>query len=202
MFFDRWKTESRLMASINFNRYITMKKLQLIKTSLFALGLISGSVMAATQGSLGTNSTGTLDITVDINDLVQVSNLSDLALGTFNGGGADLIATDTFCVYRNGAGTFDITMSGDGGSSAFTLTDGSNTVPYAVDFTNIPAATITAMTTNVVLGGQANANTSDTTCSAGGTDNVSVTVTVANADLASAPAGTYGGTLTMVVAPE
>lgn len=177
-----------------------MKKLQLIKTSLFALGLISGSVMAATQGSLGTDSTGTLDITVDINDLVQVSNLTDLVLGTFNGGGADLSDSDTFCVYRNGAGTFDITMTGDGGSSAFTLTDGTNTVPYAVDFTNIPAASTTAMTTNVALGGQANANTSSTTC--GGTDNVSVTVTVASGDLASAPAGTYGGTLTMVVAPE
>ena len=47
-----------------------MKKLQLVKTSLLALGLISGSVMAATQGSLGTDSTGTVDITVDINDLV------------------------------------------------------------------------------------------------------------------------------------
>lgn len=180
-----------------------MKKLQLIKTSLFALGLISGSVMAATQGTLGTDSTGTVIITVDINDLVQVSNLTDIGLGTFNGGGTDLSGTDAFCVYRNGGGTFDITMSGSGGSSAFTLTDGSNTVPYSVDFTNIPAATTTAMTTNVLLGGQQNANTSSTTCSgAGDSDNVSVTVTVTSGDLASAPAGTYGGTLTMVVSPE
>jgi len=181
-----------------------MKKLQLIKTSLFALGLISGSVMAATQGSLGTNSTGTLDITVDINDLVRVSNLDDLDLGIFNGGSSDLSATDTFCVYRNGAGTFDIVMSGNGSSSAFTLTDGTNTIPYSVDFTNIPAATTTSMTTNILVSGQQNANTSSTTCSgAGDSDNVSVTVTVANNDLAAAPAGiNYAGTLTIVVSPE
>ncbi len=176
-----------------------MKKLQLVKTSLFALGLISGSVMAATQGSLGTDSTGDLEITLDIDDLVQVSNLDDLYLGTFDGT-ADLSDTDTFCIYRNGAGTFDITMSGDGGSSAFTLTDipALNTVPYTVDFTN--AATTTTMATNVALGGQANANTTSTTC--GGTDNVSITVTVATADLASVPAGFYSGTLTMIVSPD
>ncbi len=180
-----------------------MKKLQLIKTSLFALGLLSGSAMAATQGSLGTNSTGSLDITVDINSLVQVTNLTDLGLGTFNGGGTDLSATDTFCVYRNGAGTFDITMSGSGAANAFTLTDSTNTIPYSVDFTNIPAAATTAMTTGVLLGGQQNANTSSTTCSgAGDSDNVSVTVTVTSANLAASPAGAYGGTLTMVVSPE
>jgi hypothetical protein len=180
-----------------------MNKLQLIKTSLFALGLLSGSAIAAIQGSLGINSTGSLDINVDINDLVQVTNLDDLSLGIFNGGGADLSATDTFCIYRNGVGTFDITMSGSGAASAFTLIDGTNTVPYSVDFTNIPAAATTAMTTGALLGGQQNANTSSTTCSGvGDSDNVSVTVTVTSGNLASAPAGAYGGTLTMVVSPE
>lgn len=175
-----------------------MKKLNLVKTSLFALGLASGSVMAATQGTLGTSSTGDLDITLDIQALVQVNNLDDLDLGSFSGGATDLTGTDTFCVYRNGGGNFDIVMTGDGAASAFTLTDGSSTLPYAVDFTN--AATTTAMTTNTLLAGQANADTTSTTCAGG--DNMSVTVTVAAGDLSAAPAGTYGGTLTMTVSPE
>jgi len=175
-----------------------MKKIQLIKTSLVALGLLSGSVIAATQGTLGATSTGDLTITLDIANLVRVSNLNDINLGTFAGGGGGLAGTDTFCVYRNGAGNYNINMTGDGTANAFTLANGANTVPYTVDFVN--GATTTAMNTGTGLAGQTGANTVSDTCA--GVDNVSVNISVSNADLSSSPAGTYSGVLTMVVAPE
>lgn len=177
-----------------------MKHARLIKTSIFALGVASASVMAATQGALGPTSTGDLIISLDIDPLVRVSNLGDIALGNFNGGAGDLTGADSFCVYRNGAGNYNINMTGSGTANAFTLTDsGANTLPYSVDFVNGSA---TAMTTGASLTGQTGANTTSDTCGGGANDNVSVNVTVANADLASAPAGTYSGTLTIVVAPE
>jgi len=175
-----------------------MKKLQLIKTSIVALGLLSGSVIAANDGSLGVTSTGDLTITLDIANLVRVSNLNDINLGIYAGGGAGLAGADTFCVYRNGAGNYNINMTGDGTASAFTLANGANTVAYSVDFVN--GATTTGMATGTALAGQTGANTVSDTC--GGADNVSVNVAVSNAALASAPAGNYSGVLTMVVAPE
>jgi len=175
-----------------------MKKLQLIKTSIVALGLLSGSVMAANNGSLGATSTGDLTITLDIASLVRVSNLNDINLGTFAGGAGNLAGSDTFCVYRNGTGNYNINMIGDGAASAFTLANGADTVAYSVDFVN--GATTTPMATGTALAGQTGANTTSDTC--GGVDNVSVNVAVSNAALASAPAGTYSGVLTMVVAPE
>lgn len=174
-----------------------MKYAQLIKTSLFALTFSSASVMAATQGLLGPTSTGTLDINLDINNLVMVSNLGDINLGTYSGTG-NLTGSDSFCVYRNGAGNYNITMNGSGGSGAYLLNDGgTNNLPYTVSFTNGSANSMTAST---ALTAQANANTTSTTC--GGSDNVSVGVTVTNASLAAAPAGTYTGSLTVIVAPE
>ncbi len=170
---------------------------QLVKTSLFALTLSSASVMAATQGLLGTSSTGTIDINLDIDPLVMVSNLGDINLGTYSGAG-NLTGTDTFCVYRNGAGNYNITMNGSGAADAYLLNDGgTNNLAYTVSFTNGSA---NAMTTLTPLAAQTGANTTSTNC--GGTDNVSVGVTVANAALAAAPAGTYTGSLTIIVAPE
>ena len=173
-----------------------MKYSRLVKTTLFALGVASSSVMAATQGTLGTTSTGTLDITLDIDNLMRVSNLDDINLGTYAGAG-NLTGSDSFCVYRNGAGNYAITMTGSGAANAFTLANGGNTLPYTVEFVN---GGNNAMTTGAALTGQAGANTTSDTC--GGTDNVSVNVAVDNADLAAAPAGNYTGTLTIVVAPE
>ncbi|MCW9015528.1 MAG: hypothetical protein OQJ89_01045, partial [Kangiellaceae bacterium] len=73
-----------------------MKYSRLVKTTLFALGVASSSVMAATQGTLGTTSTGTLDITLDIDNLMRVSNLDDINLGTYAGAG-NLTGSDAFC---------------------------------------------------------------------------------------------------------
>ena len=176
-----------------------MKNTKFLKTALIALGMTSTAVMAATQGDLDTTSTGDLVISLDIDDLVRVNNLDDIDLGTFAGGAGDLTGSDSFCVYRNGLDGFNITMTGDGAASAFELTDGTNTLPYAVEFVNGSAQ---AITTGSTLTGQTGAFTANDTCDNGTSNNVAVNITVANGDLATVPAGSYAGTLTMVVAPE
>jgi hypothetical protein len=183
--------------SLYENKGNKMKYAQLIKTSLFALGMTSATVMAATQGTLGPTSTGTINLTLDIDPLVMVSNLGDINLGTFSGAG-NLTGNDAFCVYRNGAGNYNITMNGNGTASAYTLASGGNTLAYTVDFNN---GGLNAMTATTPLAAQTGADTVDTDCLTNG-DNVSVGITVSNAALAAAPAGTYIGVLTMVVAPE
>ena len=172
-------------------------KLSTIKVVLLSLGMSFGTAYAANQGTLGATSTGDLNINATVPDLILISALSDINLGTFTGT-ADLTGAATPCVYRNGAGTYQITISGDGAASAFTLTDGSNTVPYSVTYNDGGGAT--AVATTVVLTTQNNADTTSTTC--GGGSNATVDVTVATADLAAMPASAYAGTMTLVVAPE
>ncbi|MDH5434830.1 MAG: hypothetical protein OEY19_12875 [Gammaproteobacteria bacterium] len=181
-----------------------MKSVKFIKGSLIALGLASSSVMAV-DGTLGATSTGSVLITLDISPLVQVTNLDDITLTPFVGGAADLTGSDSFCVYsNNGTGNYNITMSGDAGN--FTLANGASTIPYSVDFVN-GATTSNALHGQPILG-QTGANTVDQNCGAvpdginPTNGNVSMSITVANAAAAAAPAGIYTGTLTVVVAPE
>jgi hypothetical protein len=175
-----------------------MKYANLVKSSLFALTLSSATVMAATQGTLGPNSTGTLNIELDIDPLVMVSNLGNIDLGNYSGAG-NLTGSDSFCIYRNSTGPYGITMTGSGAGNAFLLSDGSNNLAYTVSFTN---ASANPMTAGSLLTAQTGANTTSTDCSAGTANNVSVGITVDNAALSSAPAGTYLGVLTILVAVE
>jgi hypothetical protein len=159
----------------------------------------AGNAFAATQGSLGATSQGTLDITLTIDPLVQISALDDIALGTYAGGG-DMTSADDLCVYSNNGG-YDITATGNGAGQAFELTGTSSaTIPYTVEWaTSAGAGSGTALTTAVALAGQGG---TFSTPDCGGVDNAQVIVTVADADLASAPSDSYTGVLTLLVAPQ
>lgn len=163
----------------------------------FAAAMASGA-MAATQGTPGFTSTGSLVITVDVNDEVQISNLADINLGAFTG--SDLTDSSPACIYRNGlVSTYQITGTGSGAANAFTLTDGTNTVAYSVDYTTVANGT-NAMTSGSALLAQDGAD-NDTGCANTG-DNGTIAVTVTAANAAALPASTYTGTLTLVVAPN
>lgn len=161
-----------------------------------AAALLTGSAFAASQGSIGATSTGSIDINAVIPGLIQISNLDDIDLGTWSGSG-DMTGNDNNCVWSTTRG-YNLTATGSGASDAFTITDGSNTIAYAVAWDDVDT-TDQAVTTGSALSGQA---TDALTTNCAGGDTANVTVTVAEADAAAAPAGTYSGTLTLVVAPE
>ncbi|MEM6638801.1 MAG: hypothetical protein AAF610_02775 [Pseudomonadota bacterium] len=161
-----------------------------------AMGLGS-TALAATDGAVGFNSTGTVDITLAVNDEVRISNLTDINLGVF--AGADAVGSTAACVYRNGTGAYRITATGSGAGGAFSLTDGTNSVNYAVEFDDGTGSL--AMGTATPLIGRTGADPASATCATTG-NNATVTTTVAAADGAALPAGTYTGTLTLLVAPE
>jgi hypothetical protein len=81
--------------------------------------LAAGNAFAATQGDLGPTSEGSLNITLTIDALVQISALDDIALGPYTGGG-NLTGADNLCVYSNNGG-YDITATGNGNGGAFEL---------------------------------------------------------------------------------
>jgi hypothetical protein len=160
--------------------------------------LAAGNAFAATQGTLGATSQGTLDITLTIDPLVQISALDNIALGTYTGGG-NMTGADNLCVYSNSGG-YHITATGNGTGGAFELIGTTVNLPYTVEWaTSAGAGSGTAMTAGATLAGQSG---TFTTPDCGASDNAQVIVTVDSNDLASAPTGNYTGILTLLVAPQ
>lgn len=173
--------------------------------STAAKGLVTGGIavmiaansFAATDGTVGATSEGTLEISLNIADEVRISNLVDIDLGQFSG--ADLTGSSPACVYRSGTGNYEITGSGSGAGGAFTLADGATTVAYSVDYTDDAGAE--TLTAGFALANQTGGDPAETDCATNG-DTGLVEVTVLETDMAGLTAGAYAGTLTLIVAPQ
>lgn len=156
---------------------------------------------AATDGTVGATSTGTAEINVSIPQLIKISGLADLNFGTYSGSG-DLDLNENVVVAGNDSSaspTYRVTASGSGASSAFTVSNGTETLPYRVFFNDqagIAGTTETAATTP--LTNQGGIHTSLGT----NTENANYRVLFAETALQNAAAGAYTGTLTLVVEPE
>lgn len=147
------------------------------------------------NGSETRTSNFTVDVTVP--DLVRISQMDDIGLGTFDGIN-DAVGTDSICVYRNDAsGAYAITATGDGAGSAFELADGGNVLPYQVEYDD--GTGFVLMSAGGMPLNRANADPGAVDC--GGASNAQVRVTVFATDMDVAPVGNYGGTLTLLISP-
>ena len=174
-------------------------------TSKIVIGLallfLPATAMAASDGTLGATSTGTADISVTIPPLIQISNMADIAFGSYSGTG-DLNGNQDVCIYTNlAAGTYVVTATGSGAANAFTVTDGSNTIAYNVYFNDTTGTTgEVQLSTGSQSAQQSGANTSSATC--GGGDAANYHIEMLETNLQTAPAASYTGTLTLVVEPN
>lgn len=163
---------------------------------------VPAAAVAANQGTLGATSTGSVDISATVPGRVQISGLSDVAFGTVDPTVAASNAQNV-CVWSNTSGRgYTVTGTGSGTGSAFTLTDGSNDLAYAVEWADSSGqASGTALTPAAALAGLSSAAVNPT-CSAGPASSASLIVRMTATDLQAAVAGSYTGTLTLVVAPQ
>lgn len=174
-----------------------MNTMKTMKLGLLAGALaVSSTAFSANDGTLGATSQGDFEIIVALQDLVQISRLDDLNFGTYAGTGA-LNGAENFCVYRNGTGAYQATLTGDGTSNAFTIASGGNTMPYTVTYDDGSGAV--AATTGTVITGQSGSSTS---IDCGSSDNTTVNISIAESVLQASPTGTYQGTLTILIGPE
>lgn len=158
---------------------------------------------AATQGSLGATSTGSLSVSVSVPNRVQISGLTDVAFTNQDPSVAASNAQNV-CVWSNTSTRgYNVTASGSGASGAFTLANAALTVPYSVEWAaSSGAASGTALATGTALTGLTSTAT-NATCSAGPASTASLIVKIAASNLQSMQASTsYTGTLTLLVAPE
>lgn len=177
-----------------------MKLKQFLPALAAGSALLSGGVMAASDGTLGVDtgagatSTGSSVITLTVPDLIKISNLDNIGM-SFDG--TDYVGSDDVCVYRNVTGEYSVTAtSANGGAGTFLLDDGgTSTVEYSVDWAG------TALTESSASGVLADADQTSVSC--GGTPNIAVTVTATETDVAAATAtGAHTDTLSLMVTAE
>ena len=165
--------------------------------------LVPGQCLAATQGSLGSTSTGSVSIGASVPNRVELSGLGDVAFTNQDPAVAASNAQNV-CVWSNTSTRgYNVTASGSGAANAFTLSNGAATVPYSVQWSGTSGQTSgTALLTGTALTGLTSTATNPT-CSAGPSSSASLVIGIAATDLQSMQAATtYNGTLTLVVAPE
>jgi hypothetical protein len=132
---------------------------------------------------------------------VLISGLSDLQLGSWSGFG-DLEGSDEHCVFARPGGRFAIAASGTGSGGAFVLQNGPGTLPFRVDYDD--GSGWSQLDPGVPLAGQRGEPNlvQFARCLIGLRSPERVRVRVLAQDLAAAVAGGYGGSLTLLIAPE
>lgn len=190
--------------SRGFTRMIYSNLGRRLSTALMAAAALTGTAQAATDGTLGPTSTGTVTINASVAGRVQISGLRDVSFTNVDPSVAQSDAQNV-CVWSNTSGRkYNITATGSGAAGAFTLASGALTpVPYSVQWAQTTGQTSgTALSTGTALVNQASLALAPT-CASGPTSSASLIVNMAAADLQTMQASaTYTGTLTLVVAPE
>ncbi len=171
--------------------------MKLFRVAMIAsLATLSGSVMAASDGNLGGTSEGTSIIQISKDNVVQITMLDDINLGTHGNLTATATGDDDVCVFSS-TGGYNITITSANGS--FDLDDANTTtdIPYSVVWT-AGASTATAVYATAMTGMLGNSTATD--CN--GVTNANFEVSVTAADFNAADPGSYTDTLTLLVTPE
>jgi hypothetical protein len=174
-----------------------------LSAACIAAVLMDSSASAATQGSLGATSTGTVVINASVPNRVELSGLADVTFLNQDPAIAALNAQNV-CVWSNTSTKgYNVTATGSGVANAFTLANGALTVPYGVQWAASSGQTSgTVLGTGVALTGLKSTAT-NLHCASGPSSTASLIVTIPTANLQTMQAATtYTGTLTLVVAPE
>jgi hypothetical protein len=174
--------------------------------SAVAASMLFGATLAgaATNGAIGPTSTGSVDLTILVPDLVLVTNLDDISFTHDRVDGA--AATETFCVWSTPGVGYNLTVSSlsPTGSDEFVASSGTEFMPYSVAF----AANSTGLDSVVVTegatfddGGAGFASNTGAEPGCGGTDNAWLQISTPDSLGLAPSAGIYEDTLTLVVSP-
>lgn len=134
---------------------------------------------------------------------VRASNFSDVDFGTLGSLQSESRRSLNLCIYSSGSGnSYSVSASGSGAGSRFELSDGSFALPYEVEWSDSSGqSTGRSLAPNVALTGQTSSATNQF-CSAGPAASASLTIVLRAAELSRARAGTYTGSLNILIAAE
>ena len=134
---------------------------------------------------------------------VRITNVSDVNFGLISNLLADSRRSQNLCVFsQSTGGRYSITATGSGSGSSFSLSNGSSSLPYDVEWSDQSGETGgTSLAPAVAATGRVSAATQQS-CNSGPSSSASLTVILRSASLIQAREGNYSGSLTLVVAAE
>lgn len=164
---------------------------------LFGAAWLKLAVVAATAGMLACPPAAVAA------PQAQISGLTDLAFGTITNFASDSVRSESICVFSNTKNNgYSVTASGTGTGGAFTLASGSFQLAYDVQWNDVSGQTSgTQLSPNVALTGLTSSAT-QATCNKGPASSASLIVILRSASILGARAGTYNGTLTLLITPQ
>lgn len=165
--------------------------------------LFAASALAATQGNLGATSNASVAISASVPARARLSGLTDIALAGVNPA-SNAVASRNLCAWSNTASKgYKITASGSGSASTFTLSSGSLTVPYTVQWNQAAGQSSGVALTPSTASTTFTSTATHQQCLAGPTASASLVVTITSAALQTMQANTtYSGTLTLLMTPQ
>lgn len=165
-------------------------RLRLAVAPAMAAVLIAPLVLAASPAAAASNK-------------VRITQLGDIAFGTIANLAADSVRSENVCLFADtNTNGYNVTATGTGPGGAFQLASGGGAMAYEVQWSSASGQSSGAqLSPNVPLTGQVSGATHQS-CSSGPAATASLVVVLRAAALSSATAGTYSGTLTLVVGPE
>ena len=134
---------------------------------------------------------------------VRVTQLSDVAFGALANLGVDAVRTQSVCVFAHTAnGGYRVTATGSAPNGAFALSSGATLLDYEVQWSpSAGQSTGSQLSPNAPLTGLISSATHQS-CNNGPASTASLILVLRSAALSSASAGSYSGTLTLLVGPE
>lgn len=134
---------------------------------------------------------------------VRITNLSDVDFGLVSNLQADAKRSQNVCVFsQSTGGRYSITATGSGSGSAFTLSNGANSLGYEVEWSDQSGQSSgTSLAPNVTATGRVSAATHQS-CNSGPAASASLIVILRSSSLTQAQEGNYSGSLTLLVAAE
>lgn len=134
---------------------------------------------------------------------VRVTSLSDVDFGNVANVSADAVQSQSMCLFSDTVTSgYNVMASGSGVGGAFEIASGSQRMAYEVQWNGSPNRTSgSQLLPNVPLIGQTSGATQQT-CNNGPATSASLIILLRSAVLSQAMAGSYSGTLTLLVGPE
>lgn len=161
-----------------------------------AASLALSTAQAAQDGERGSTSTGSLQISLQIQQEVRLSGLRDLQLSSDQHSAR---AQSPACIYVSDTGQYQLSASGSGAGQAFMLRSADASLPYAVHYDDGRGSQ--TLVSGNTLRGLRGGDTGSPICENTG-ENGTVQVQVPPEALQNATPGTYAGTLTLLIAPD
>lgn len=134
---------------------------------------------------------------------VRISGLSDVQFGTLTNLLNDQSASQTICIYSSGFnGGYRITATGSGPGSAFTMQSGTAQLPYELQWAESPnQSSGQPLSAGIPLASQSG-NTARQNCIFGLFLSATLITVLRASDTSKATAGSYAGTVSLMIAPN